>query len=195
MRTLETPEELRRAEAAAWEVFRSFGIRTSQPFRETMEARLLIYPTNYTRLEPEQFGALAAAAATVGDRSAYLVPYGDPEAGWQGTYDHRLIDLEDFLDYHKPPNVLVLEHLLYSPQGAWGLATSDAEYAVVGGPQGFVDTLRRHLPQREDEAVRALVRDCIRDTGRDADYVESWLRPLIEHLYGEDRAAEAWNAG
>lgn len=146
-------------------------------------------------LEAEQFGALAVAAATVGDRTAYLAGYGDPEADWQGTYDQRLIDLEDFRDYYQPKrDALIIEHLLYSPQGAWGLATSDAEYAVVGGPQGFIDTLRRHLPWREDEAVRALVRDS-KETGRDVGYVESWLRPLIEHVYGEDRAAKVWNEG
>lgn len=85
-----------------------------------------------TRLEPEQFGVLAAAAATVGDCTAYLAAYGSPEAGWQGTYDHALVTLDDFLDY-KPPGTLILEHLLYSPHGAWGVATTDAEYAVAGG--------------------------------------------------------------
>lgn len=194
MRTLETPEELRRAEAAGSEVFRAFDARTSQPFRESIEARLLVYPIDYTMLEPEQFGALAAAAATVGDRTAYLAACGSPEAGWRGTYEHCLVALDDFLDYKPKRDALVLEHLLYSPQGAWGLATSDGEYAVAGGPQSFVDTLRRHLPQREDEAVKALVRDSM-EVGRDGDYVESWLRPLIEHVYGEDRAVMMWDEG
>ena len=119
MQALETPEELRRAEAAGRDVFRSFDVRASQVFRESVEARLLIYPIAYTMLEAEQFSALAAAAATVGDFTAYLAAYGDPEAGWEGTYDHRLIALDDFLDY-KPEGALILEHLLYSPQGGLG---------------------------------------------------------------------------
>jgi len=191
MRTLETPEELRCAEAAGSQVFRSFDVHGSQPFRESMVARLLVYPIDYTMLESDQFGALAAAAAAVGDRTAYLAAYGDPEAGWQGTYDRRLVALDDFLDY-KPHGTLILEHVLYSPQGVWGLATSDGNYAVAGGSQTFVDTLRRHLSWREDEALRAFVRDS-REIGRDAAYVESWLRPLLEHVYGENGAAELWN--
>jgi hypothetical protein len=96
MRLLTTPGELQRAEAAGREVFRSFDVRSSQPFRESVEARLLVYPIGYTMLEPEQFGALAAAAATVGDGTAFLVGHGDPEAGW--VYKHRLVDLADFLE-------------------------------------------------------------------------------------------------
>ena len=189
---LETAEELRRAEAAGREVFRSFDDGTSQPFRKSIEARLLVYPIDYTMLEPEQFGALAAAAATVGDRTAYLAGYGDPEAGWHGTYDHRVVALDDFLDY-KPKGQLILEHMLYSPQGAWGVATSHGDYAVAGGRQSFVDALRRHLPQRENEAVEAFVRDW-REIGRGGGHVD-WLRPLIEHLYGEHRAATVWSDG
>ena len=128
----------------------------------------------------------------MGDCTAYLAAYGSPEAGWQGTYDHALVTLDDFLDY-KPPGTLILEHLLYSPHGAWGVATTDAEYAVAGGSRSFVDTLRRQLPQREDEAVRALVRDWREIDYGDADV--SWLRPLIEHVYGEEHAAKMWSEG
>jgi hypothetical protein len=192
METLTTPEELGRAEAAGRQVFQSFDGWSPQPFRDTIEARLLIYPIDYTMLEAEQFAALAAAAATVGDLTAYVVPYGARESGWEGTYDHSLLTLDDYLDY-KPPDTLIIEHLLYSPRGAWGVVTSHGEYAAVGGAQGFVDTLRRHLPQREDEAVEMLVREW-REIGRSGGNV-SWLRPLIAHLYGEDRAARVWDEG
>jgi hypothetical protein len=190
MRTLETHEQLRRAEAAGREVFRSFDVGTSHPFRDSIEARLLVYPIDYTMLAPEQFGAVAAAAAIVGDKTAYFAAYGNPEADWRGTSEHGVVALGDFLDYKPERNALILEHLLYSPQGAWGLATSDGEYAVVGGSHDFVDTLRHHLPQREDEAVKAFVRDWT-EIGRGDG--AGWLRPLIEHVYGEARAARMWD--
>ena len=60
----------------------------------------------------------------------------------------------------------------------------------MGGPPPFVETLRRHLPQREDEAVKALVRDW-REIGRGDD--PAWLRPLIEHIYGGSYASTIWN--
>ena len=150
---------------------------------------MLLYPIDYTMLEPEQFGALAAAAAAAGDRTAYLAAYGDAEAGWGGTYGHALVSLDDFLDYKPQRDTLILEHMLYSPQGTWGLATSDGEYAVVGGPHVVIDALRCNLPQREDEAVKAMARDS-REVDRDTD--PAWLRSLLAHIYGEYRAAKVW---
>lgn len=194
MRTLNTPEELLRAEGAAREVFQSFDAGTSQPFRASIEARLLVYPIDYTMLTPEQFGALTVAAAAVGDATAYLAAFGPPDAGWQGIHEHCLVALDDFLEYRSKPDALILEHLLYSPRGTWGLVTSDGEYAAVGGSQSFVDTLRRHLPEQETEAVKALIRDS-REAGRDDDHVERWLRPLVGHVYGENRAMNLWEDG
>jgi hypothetical protein len=189
MKALETPEELREAEAAAMGVFKSIGLRTTEPFNEKIETRILIYPIVYTMLGREHFGAVADAAAAVGDAVAYLAPYGDLEAGWRGTYDHRLVQLDDFSEY-KPSDALILEHLLYSPKGAWGVMTSHGDFALAGGSPTFVETLRGHLPEQEATA-RAFVRDW-KDLGRGGGNIE-WLRPLLVHLYGEVKADNLWD--
>lgn len=41
------------------------------------------------------------------------------DADWSGTYDTTV----DFSDY-KPRDGLILEHLMYSPDGKWGVVTS-----------------------------------------------------------------------
>jgi hypothetical protein len=106
---LTTSQELKRSQTAARKVFAAFG--DDQPFRRRVKARLLVYPVDYTMLSSQQFGALAAAAAAVGERTAYLAAYGGSEAGWSGTYDHRLIGLDDFHAYKPSPDALILEHL------------------------------------------------------------------------------------
>jgi hypothetical protein len=190
MEALDTPEQLREAETVAHRVFQSIGTGTRNPFREQIEARTLIYPIDYTMLDEGQFQAVGAAAASVGDQSAYLAPYGTLEAGWAGTYDHSLVALDSYSDY-RPGGALILEHLLYSPHGTWGLVTSDDGEALVGGSQGFVKVLRDRLAEKEGVMVRAFVRDS-KDMGRGGGNVE-WLQPLLVHLYGKARAQRLWD--
>ncbi|MEJ7567735.1 MAG: hypothetical protein WKF41_05660 [Gaiellaceae bacterium] len=150
---------------------------------------MLIYPISYTMLGREQFGAVAEAAASVGDATAYLVPYGSLEADWAGTYDHRLVALE-YTDYELE-GTLVLEHLLYSPEGKWGVVTSHGDFALVGGTQTVIDAVRGGITADEELMTRAFVRDW-RDIGRRGGEI-GWLLPLLVHLYGEARTHELWS--
>lgn len=186
MKRLTTSDEFRSAEAAARRVFRSFD--ASRPFRERMEARMLLYPINYTMLTVEQFRALAEAATAVGDDTAYVVPYAVADASWESTYDHGVVELHAFSDY-SPEGTLILEHLLYSPQGRWGLVTSDGGDALLGGSQAFIEAVGEALPEGEEaRMVKTFVRDSqyLGRSGGDID----WLHPVLAHLYGETKAHE-----
>lgn len=173
----------------ATRVFRAIGTGVRQPFHEAISDRMLIYPIDYTMLTPDQFGAVAAGAEVVGDTYAYVVSYGTLEAGWAGTYDHRLVGLNDYRTY-RPRGAVVLEHLLYSPSGSWGVITSDGGEAVVGGPWAFIDRVRSNLPESEELMATAFVRDQ-KAVGHGGGNIE-WLRPLLRHLYGDAKAEHYW---
>jgi hypothetical protein len=187
-----SPDDVRSAEKAATRVYQSIGTGVSEPFRAQLGARMLIYPTDYTMLTSEQFQALSAGAALMGDTSAYVVPYGTLDAGWAGTYDHRLIDLGNYGDY-RPPGALVLEHLLYSPTGRWGIVTSDGGEAIVGGSDAFVEEIRSQVGDAEEDMAMAFVRDQ-RAVGQGGGNIE-WLRPLLRHIYGDVGSKRLWDAG
>jgi hypothetical protein len=135
----------------------------------------------------EQFEALANAASVEGDEAAYVVPYGSLEAAWGGTYDHRLIGLA-FNEY-RPDDELILEHLIYSPAASWAVVTSDSDFAVAGGTERFIETLRSNLSGDEDEMARAFVRDWS-DLREKGGANAKWVYPFVAHIFGDTRARE-----
>lgn len=164
----------------AAEVFQSIGTGATEPFRPQIRSRMLVYPIDYTMLSGKQFAALAAGCRRIGEGKAYLALYGTAEAGWAGTYQHRLVDLADYADYRSPGN-LILEHLLFSTLGTWGVVTSESGEALVGGPE-LIHDLRAHLGSPEEAMIDSFVRDQ-RAVGRSGGSV-AWVEPLLSHLYG-----------
>src|SRR4051812_18446945 len=113
MRPLDDPRTLQSARSAFERVFDPRW--DVAPFRPQLPDRVLMYPVDYTMLEPEQFGAVAAAVdAATSEDEAFLAALGEPGSGWGGTYDHAVVALGDYASY-KPPDTLVLEHTLFSP--------------------------------------------------------------------------------
>ena len=188
MRRLTEPDDLERAEFAFRTVFGNTSY--TMPFSRNVRVRFLIYPIDYTLLDTSQFAAVAAAASQAGDGFAYLAGFGGDEAGWGGTYGHRLVDLDSYADYKPETGADNLEHFLFSPEGKWGLVTSDGQYAVVGGDERFIAVLRAHSPQDEDQMVRAFVRDW-REVEQSGGSV-AWMPELLEHIFGSERARELW---
>jgi hypothetical protein len=186
MQELKTRDELHAAEVAAKRAFASIGRKATEPFAAELPERTLIYPIDYTMLGRPEFDALAEAAAAEGDETAYVVPYGTLEADWAGTYDHGLITL-DFADYN-PGDRLILEHLIYSPDGKWAAVTFHGDFAVAGGSRSFIERLRARLSDNEKSMTTAFLRDW-EDVGRAGANID-WLHPLLVHLFGESKFGE-----
>lgn len=105
--------------------------------------------------------------------------------------DHYIIDLnyrsyEDLNEREYPLAfpLSFLEYSIYSTRGTWGIILEE-DYALVGGSQAFMDSLKSHEPGIEKEVREYLryMRDEIK-SGAHADIVRGWLPSMIEHIYG-----------
>ncbi len=129
-------------------------VSSTDPFQPRFGARLLLYPIDYTLLDAAQFEAVATASIHAGVERPYFAGYGGEEAGWGGTYGHRLVDVRSYDDYrYDDDGFIIIEHFLFAPRGECALVTSYGEYAIVAGTETFLDDLRSALGYDE---VRAL---------------------------------------
>lgn len=182
------PEQLQQAESAFRAVFAKANY--TDPFNPRLGSRLLVYPIDYTILEPAQFEAVGAASIRSGAPQAYVAGYGGEELGWSGTYDHRLVDLHNYEDYRPSGGSRNLEHFLFAPNGEWGLVTSDGEYALVAGTAPFMANLQDSLGYDQEHVLRAFISDW-RESARAGASVE-WVPVLLDHVLGEDKGFRLW---
>jgi hypothetical protein len=184
---VDTPEQLARMQEAFGRVFGD-SPRGSQPFAAEVRDRVFVYEIDYTMLDAQQFHAVSAAALTAGDSEAYLAGLGALDTGWEATYDHALVTLDDFEDY-RADNALILEHALFSPRGAWGVVTSDARYAVAAGDSAFAEVVRSRLGRDDEAMLWSFLGDWLPQPG----FRKDWLAPFIAHLRGEQSGARIWD--
>ncbi len=185
---LTAADQVREAEAAFAGVFAKAN--HTDPFRDTVAARLLIYPIDYIRLTREQFAAVARASIADGVRHALLAGQGGEQRGWSGTYGHRLVDLTRYDDYRSGGEASTLEHFLFAPGSEWGLVTSDAEYALLGGGAAFIATVRSLLQYDEDRVVRQFLSDWREMTRAGAH--GAWVPTMLNHVFGPRSAWRRW---
>jgi hypothetical protein len=157
---------------------------TADPFspaiRETVEARLLLFPVG-PLLDADEFNAISEAARRSGDSSVVvklLERSRDEPAGW-------LIDVDDSGGYRvlRPAEVA-----LFSPSGRWGMLFSHERHSVVGGEDGFVENLRALWPDDVDDDVEDFLAYWKEDFG--GDDLPAWLRDVLSNVYGSERADE-----
>lgn len=185
-----TRRHLQEAAAAFRKVFAKAS--ATEPFVPRLHARLLLYPIDYTVLDPSQFEAVARASLRAGMSSAYFANYGREDSGWDGTYGHRLVDLHSYADYRFVDGYAPLEHFLFPSSGDWGLVTSDGRYALVAGSEDFISDIRSALELDQ----RAVIRDFVsewRDMERAGGSVD-WVPLVLKHVSGPDGEA-IWQAG
>lgn len=192
MRALRDMAERERSRRAFERVFASMDFLDA-PFQNSVERRLILFPTGLEELEKQQFEALGGAAFRLGDREAFVTSIKPGPEGWsEDAYFHGITAFDDsaYASYSSSETApALLEHALYSPQGAWGLLTSDAEHAVVGGPTDFIEDLLSAIPRSEDEMLEEWLDYWRRFHAVGTDV--SWLPANLTHLLGHDRALQA----
>jgi len=144
------------------------------PFAAQAESRAILFPVRF--LDEEQVSALSSAAATIGERNAFLQWTEGPESG--------VVELP--LEYTIYKTLIAgagaLENRLCSTQGTWGLLFSHEDHVVVGGTHAFVEALLDRFPPVQEAPVSY-------DVSPD---MESWGEseaPGSARLLAEDMAA------
>jgi hypothetical protein len=169
-------------EPAFTSVFAGFD-QTGEPFTDTVERGLLIYPTGPYGLDREQLAALAAAGDGDGDAFLSTAPPGDPEA------EHfALRPLESYADAELDATRFS-PHAIYSPRGIWGVFCTLEEEAYAGGSKAFASALTAQLPRTPEQmaadwlAALAAVQHTYPERRLGA-----WARRQLTHLYGREAA-------
>lgn len=153
--------------------------------KDTVEKKLIVFPTDGYYLTSEQFFALVNTAMKLGDSEIFISEVEsrpDPFVLPPGRdYQHKhwvaQIPLK-FSQYTEMP--IILENAIYSPKGKWGIIVSHEEHAILGGPNEFI---------REFKAYYGTWKD---DLGEFLEFWEwnknnfgsnlDWLPELMKHL-------------
>jgi hypothetical protein len=153
-----------------------------------MESRILLYPTAY-RLSKVQLSALEKAARAMGDTDVILSmldsfePQPAEPIHWRIPIT-ELSTLEEQRGYH-----LVLENILFSRNGSWGIAFLEDAIAVVGGSKQFIDTFVTLLPDEPLKQVQEFLKTC-RQNFRETEYKYPGLFRLLSNLYGTESSVK-----
>jgi hypothetical protein len=164
------------------------------PFSNQVE-RAIVLMDYWGVIEGHFLQPIIQAASKLGDQGFFLsVPYPQTINVNIDTYwRHWYVPFEDIREYEQITESSIYKHIHYSPQGAWGILSSDEPFGILGGPKGFIDEICRLAPEIEKGAYEFLdYMNWIVEIGpRDAPPVDvSWVRRLLVNIYGTERAEE-----
>jgi hypothetical protein len=163
-----------------------------QPFAVGVRERRLLYPIGLTltNLVFPLLEAIIAAAQEVGDRGFYLSVIERPAPQNQDVPYHWYFHFSELNEYDSLNYAFVLEHVLYSPDGRWGIMLSHEQHALLGGSSAFVDSMCKIIPGFDDlKQVLTFLSDWkYYATGRGADV--SWIPGLLTQVYGAQTAQQ-----
>ncbi|WP_063559521.1 hypothetical protein LG307_19340 [Sutcliffiella horikoshii] len=155
------------------------------PFKETVEKKLIIFPTDGYYLNKEQFYALKYAIESVGEEGFFISESeGDsftissvqdvefPSQHW------KVEESLNFSEYQSIP--LVLENTLYSLRGRWGVQISHEDHAIVGGSALFIKKFQESYPNWEHDKERFLEYWSQNNQRYNSDI--QWLEELLKNV-------------
>ncbi len=151
-------------------------------FQNSLSHRLLIYPQIFS-LNNSQFSALAKAASLHGETEFILSItelYGSEKT------KHWLISSDNLSTYHSVHLNTMLENVIFSITGNWGIRFTQDMYAIVAGSTLFVNTLVQQWPTD----IKNDISHFLADLKRDSHINNTWLKAFLEHLYGKNKAQQ-----
>jgi hypothetical protein len=156
------------------------------PLRHSVMHRALLYPVPYL-LERDQFDSVIEAARKEGDDSFCVsITEGADTLAGRSERIHWIFDYWEYEEYRDLQIAGVLENAVYSPNGKWGMLVSQEQHAIVGGSASFIRSLSNSFPNYGESASAFTVfwNDLHRRAGIDV----GWLRPVLAHVYDDERA-------
>jgi hypothetical protein len=147
-----------------------------------MEAGGLLRFGTSPALTQDQVTAIAEAASQLDDAGCYL-------SYVEGVRDFELehLSFDRYDELHDPG---VLDHVVVSRNGRWGVFVSHLGIAVVAGPEEFVVTLYRTLPPMKEQATQ-YASEILRTKQSG---LIAWLKELLPEILGPEEAAAVFAA-
>lgn len=137
------------------------------PFSNDVTERGLLFPVSYD-LEPAQIAVVRAAAKGVGDESIFLesLVASTPDASyWEFSVDGE--GPYDVIEF-------VLENVIFSSTGKWGMTISEEDHAVIGGVPGFMRTIAQNFPATASPTQHMVRHPTELEVRADASFDEIW---------------------
>ncbi len=97
------------------------------------------------------------------------------------------LSFSDYKEYYEQShtyNMYIIENILYSPKGEWGIVSSDEFHCVIGGSINFTSSLEKQIPNLNDQLIDFLEfwkSYFLMNSKLDL----SWLKLLIPYIYGD----------
>lgn len=151
-------------------------------FQPLLTHRLLIYPQIFS-LNSNQLISLAKAASIHAETKFVL---SITELYESEETKHWLFSLDDFNSYRSMQLNPVLENVIFSTNGNWGIRFTQDMYAIVAGSELFVNSLVQHWPTD----IKNDISHFLTDIKNDSHVNNVWLKAFLEHLYGKNMAQQ-----
>jgi hypothetical protein len=150
-----------------------------------MEARGLLHLDEpWESLSGAQVTAVARAASEIADEACYLSYVARYDGPNEPVQDFELASLRSDR-YQELLDSVVLDYVVVSQHGRWGVFVTDEAAAVVTGPESFVSSVYRTLPPMKEQATRYAT-DIL---STELPGLHAWLRDLLNGVLGPDDAA------
>lgn len=160
-----------------------------EPFPSKVEKSLILYPYVGGIPDDELMKSIVACASKLGDSGFYLSAnikhLSDEKHGY-----HWYVSFDEILNYKEITLPHIMEYILYSPQGIWGIVSSDEMHGALGGSDIFVNEVIRLVSKIDDQVLDFLAYW----KKLKKDYPEkvnaSWMEMLLNNVYDEAQAQQ-----
>jgi hypothetical protein len=182
MERVQKADDISRLKEAFQRVFKKsdpFG----NPFQETLNEKMLIFPTNGYYLQENQFHALMKTIEQVG-QGTFIASESEGDSFNLSQDFHSELAPQHWVadntiaykDYQSMP--LVVENSLYSPKGEWGLQISHEDHAVLAGNSLFINTFKEAYPEwgEDKEKFHQYWVDANKEFSTDITWIDDFLK-------------------
>lgn len=162
------------------------------PFRpnEILSERLILFEFNYSFADSEYQFEFIDALKNTGENGFYVsLTETTPETSHQdlGAY-HWNIPLDDAKDYGR--ELHYLENAAYSEDGKWGMIFSQDEHAILACTPELMRELEKRIPDIHEQVYKFF--ELMKSYRIDYKIFHDWLKPLLVHVYGEEKGNELY---
>jgi hypothetical protein len=158
-----------------------------EPFPTKIEKSLILYPYVAGIPDDELMKSIVAVASKLGDNSFYLSANFNRPSDEKFVY-HWHVSFDEMLNYKEITLPHVMDYILYSPQGLWGIVSSDESHGVFGGTASFVNEVVQFIPEIDPQVLDFL--EYWKKFKKE--YPEKvntgWMESLLKNIYGEAQA-------
>jgi hypothetical protein len=150
----------------------------SWPFRSSIAAGCIFYPTDGYHLTEQQFSTVVEAVKQIGETSFFLsIVESEGLSFLDRDWGHWKCTNPTYEEYCQLP--LTLENSIYSTVGKWGILISHEMHALIAGSIEFITLIAKQYGELEDD-LYLLRKSWAGNMNRN--WVDEIIPRLIDHL-------------